>query len=137
MKTVGWFCPISTKFGNVLTRTAANLLTANFHEPPLRSKKTPLCTLSIERTSGHCLGTFRAGTFDSPVSLIYSSMFERFNTLLLNTTYSYSIADVLGYWRRRSDCYFVLFTTSLVVTTIACTMCALHFRVDSLSWLVL
>jgi hypothetical protein len=28
-------------------------------------------------------------------------------------------------------------TTSLVVTTISFTMCALHFRVDSLSWLVL
>jgi hypothetical protein len=26
--------------------------------------------------------------------------------------------DVLGYWRHRSDCYFALFTTSLVVTTI-------------------
>jgi hypothetical protein len=45
--------------------------------------------------------------------------------------------DVLRYWRRRSDCYFVLFTTSLVVITITFTMCALHFRVDSLSWLVL
>jgi hypothetical protein len=31
----------------------------------------------------------------------------------------------------------LLFTTSLVVTTIAFTMCAPHFRVDSWSWLVL
>jgi hypothetical protein len=45
--------------------------------------------------------------------------------------------DVFGYRRRRSCCYFVLFPTSLVVTTITFTMCALHFRVDSLSWLFL
>jgi hypothetical protein len=45
--------------------------------------------------------------------------------------------DVLRYWRRRSDCYFVLFSTSLFATTITFTICALHFRVHSLSWLVL
>jgi hypothetical protein len=47
-------------------------------------------------------------------------------------------SDVLGYWRRRSDCYFVLFTTSLVVTTITWTrLNASSFRVASFSWLVL
>jgi hypothetical protein len=30
--------------------------------------------------------------------------------------------NVFGYWRRRSDCYFVLLTTSLVVTTITFTL---------------
>jgi hypothetical protein len=29
---------------------------------------------------------------------------------------------VFGYWRRRSDCYFILLTTSLLVTTISLTM---------------
>jgi hypothetical protein len=32
------------------------------------------------------------------------------------------IVTCLLYWRRRSDCYFVLFTASLIVTTITFTM---------------
>jgi hypothetical protein len=45
-----------------------------------------------------------------------------------------------GYWRCRSDCYFVLITTSLVVTTITFRVwrelgwVRLHFRVDSWSF---
>jgi hypothetical protein len=48
-----------------------------------------------------------------------------------------------GFWRRRSDCYFVLFTTSLVVTTITFTIwrdlgwLRLYFRVDSWSFAAL
>jgi hypothetical protein len=56
------------------------------------------------------------------------------------TTSEHQMWRVYGYWRRRSDCYFVLFTTSLVVTTITFTMwhllgwLRLHFRVDSWSF---
>jgi hypothetical protein len=59
--------------------------------------------------------------------------------ILTGNLYSkfHNIVMCLWYWRRRSDYYFVLFTTSLVVTTITFTVCALHFHVDSLSWLVL
>jgi hypothetical protein len=53
--------------------------------------------------------------------------------------------DVFGYWRRRSHCCFILFTTSLVVSTVSfySTMrrelgwLRLHFRVVSWSCLIL
>jgi hypothetical protein len=77
-------------------------------------------------------------TRDYPTFVIYNIV-----TCLRSWPLMTTKRDVLAYWRRRSDCYFVLSTISLVVTTITFKMwrelgwLRLHFRVDSLSWLVL